>query len=79
MSKLAGMMNEIAGNQRFFAVGRYAYAHMTCRMALTGNQSHFVTNNVVRLDEIDKPSIEYRRERLRSDDLLSTRMVFQPI
>src|SRR6266481_7032941 len=66
-SDLAGVVHEVAGDQRLFAARGDAHTDMTGGMARGRDEADFVADPVIGLDEIDKAGIPDRGHRISED------------
>src|SRR3984957_12375785 len=67
MRHLTRMVDEIAGDERFFAARGNPHADMAGRMAKRGHEAYLVANAVIGADEIDKPRIPNRSDGILKD------------
>ena len=59
-SDLAGMVHEVAGDQRLLAIRGDAQADMAWRVPWGRNKADFVADSVVSLDQIDESGVKHR-------------------
>src|SRR4051812_39172151 len=64
MGDLAGVMHEIAGDQRLLAMRGDPHADVPGGMAQSWDQAYLVADPVTGLDEIDEPGLPDRRHRV---------------
>src|ERR1700683_4150202 len=67
MRHLAGVVDEIARDERFFSARGYPRAHVARRVAERGHEASLVANAVVGADEIDEPRIPNRSDGILKD------------
>ena len=61
MGDLAGVVHEIAGDQRLLALRGDAHADMAGGVAERRHEADFVADAVIGLDQIDEAGLPYRR------------------
>ena len=67
---LAGMVDGVAGNQRFLTFRPYMNADMSGRVPGGGFQKHFIAYSVIHLHKVNQASVKHRSHRVAHDALI---------